>query len=94
MLFRSGGASIYPAVQNVLLKAREVGLGAALTTLLCEAEPEVRELLAIPEGFITAAHLAMGWPLLPFPKQLRRRPLGRMTHLDTFGTPFVQEAPR
>jgi nitroreductase len=89
-----GGASIYPAVQNVLLKAREVGLGAALTTLLCEAEPEVRELLAIPEGFITAAHIPMGWPLLPFPKQLRRRPLGRMTHLDTFGTPFAQEAPR
>ena len=89
-----GGASIYPAVQNVLLKAREIGLGAALTTLLCEAEPEVRELLAIPEGFVTAAHLPMGWPLLPFPKQLRRRPLSRMTHLDRFGAPFVQEPAR
>lgn len=87
-----GGGSIYPAVQNVLLKAREVGLGAALTTLLCEAEPQVRELLDIPEGFITAAHLAMGWPLLPFPKQLKRRPLAEMVHLDRFGSPLVDAA--
>ncbi len=84
-----GGASIYPAVQNVLLKAREIGLGAALTTLLCEAEPQVRELIGLPEGFITAAHIPMGWPLLPFPKQLRRRPLARTTHLDRFGSPLV-----
>jgi nitroreductase len=37
-----GGCSIYPAVQNVLLKAREEGLGAALTTLLCRYEPKVK----------------------------------------------------
>src|SRR5262249_5795532 len=53
-----GGCSIYPAVQNLLLKAREEGLGAALTTLLCRYEPQVKELLEIPDGVITAAHVA------------------------------------
>ncbi len=80
-----GGASVYPAVQNVLLKCREVGLGAALTTLLCEREPDVKELLGIPDGFATAAHLAMGWPLLPFPKKLTRRPLEEIAYVDQFG---------
>ena len=43
-----GGASIYPFVQNVLLGLRAEGLGAALTTLLAPAEPDVKRLLAIP----------------------------------------------
>jgi nitroreductase len=80
-----GGCSIYPAVQNLLLKAREEGLGTALTTLLCAYEPRVKALLEIPEGVITAAHVAIGWPARPFPKKLRRRPLHEMAFLDTYG---------
>jgi hypothetical protein len=38
----AGGASIYPSVQNLLLAARHEGLGATLTTILCEFEPAVR----------------------------------------------------
>ena len=83
-----GGASIYPGVQNMLLKAREEGLGTALTTLLCIYEPQVKELLGIPEGVITAAHVAMGWPARPFPTKLSRMPLADMVHLDSWGTPF------
>jgi nitroreductase len=51
----AGGSSIYPAVENLLLACRAEGLGCVLTTLLCEREPEVRELLAIPEPWGTAA---------------------------------------
>ncbi len=40
-----GGASVYPAVENLLLACRAEALGCVLTTLLCEREPEVRELL-------------------------------------------------
>jgi nitroreductase len=80
-----GGCSIYPAVQNLLLKAREEGLGTTLTTLLCSLEPDVKDLLAIPEGVITAAHVALGWPARPFPKRLSRRPLHEMAFLDTYG---------
>jgi nitroreductase len=53
-----GGASVYPAVQNVLLAARAEGLGTALTTLLCAVEPQVKELFGIPEGIATAALVA------------------------------------
>jgi nitroreductase len=83
-----GGCSIYPAVQNVLLKAREEGLGAALTTLLCRYEPQVKRLLEIPQGVITAAHVALGWPERPLPKKLNRRPLSDIAFLDTFGVPL------
>lgn len=53
----SGGASVYPSVQNLLLAARSEGLGTALTTLLCALEPQVKELLGIPDGIATAATL-------------------------------------
>ena len=84
-----GGCSIYPAVQNVLLKAREEGLGAALTTLLCRYEPQVKELLSIPDGVITAAHVALGWPEKPLPSKLNRRPVSDYAFLDTFGEPLI-----
>src|SRR5262245_41542048 len=57
-----GGASIYPAVQNLLLACRAVGLGGALTTLLCQEEPAVRSLLGIPDGWATCAHVPIGHP--------------------------------
>ncbi|MBM4227975.1 MAG: nitroreductase family protein [Gammaproteobacteria bacterium] len=83
-----GGASVYPAVQNVLLSARAEGLGTALTTLLCEVEPQVKALLSIPEDVSTAAMVTMGWPARPFPKKLTRRPLAEMAFEDSFGTPL------
>lgn len=83
-----GGASIYPSVQNLLLKCRDEGLGAALTTLLCYREPEVRALLGIPEEVATAAMIAVGWPARPFPKRLRRRPVEKLAFAERYGEPF------
>lgn len=80
-----GGASVYPAVQNLLLKAREEELGAALTTLLCAVEPEVKALFGIPDGFATAAMVTLGWPVRPLPRRMKRRPLGEIAFLDAFG---------
>ena len=84
-----GGASVYPAVQNVLLKARDVGLGTALTTLLCAVEPQVKELLGIPHEFLTAAMVALGYPAKGFPKKLKRRPLEEIAFVDAFGVPLT-----
>ena len=81
-----GGGSIYPGVQNMLLKAREEGLGTALTTLLCIFEPQVKELLGIPDDVLTAAHVAIGYPERPFPTKLNRMPLDEIVHLDSWGT--------
>jgi len=83
-----GGASVYPAVQNLLLKAREEGLGTALTTLLCAAEPQVKELLRIPAEVGTAAAITLGYPAHGFPKRLRRRPLGEVAFADEYGQPL------
>ena len=83
-----GGGSIYPAVQNFILGCREQGLGAALTTLLCIFEPQVKELLGIPEGFVTAAHIPVGYRTKAFPTRLDRKPLSEMVHNGTWGTPL------
>ena len=56
------GASIYPAVQNLLLAARGLGLGSVITTLHKRYEREVKELLGIPENVETAALLPVGYP--------------------------------
>ena len=64
------GGSIYPAVENLLLAARNEGLGGTLTTLLCQDEPKVVELLNIPDGFATACHVALGYLSVPFPTKL------------------------
>jgi nitroreductase len=80
-----GGGSIYPAVQNLLLTARELGLGAALTTLLCAYEPQVKELLGIPDGVATAGTIALGWPARPLPKRLTRRPLEEFVFSERWG---------
>lgn len=84
-----GGGSVYPAVQNVLLACRDAGLGAALTTLLCAYEPQVKELLKIPDGFATAAHLVIGYRERPFPTSLDRRPLAEIAFDGTWGRPFA-----
>jgi nitroreductase len=83
-----GGASVYPAVQNLLLGARAEGLGTALTTLLCAVEPQVKEMLAIPEGVATAALVAMGWPEAPFPVRLSRRPVEEACFAESWGEPL------
>jgi nitroreductase len=85
-----GGASVYPSVQNLLLAARAEGLGTALTTLLCAVEPQVKALLAIPDGVATAALVPMGYPAKPFPKRLARKPLEESVYGDGWGAPLAR----
>jgi nitroreductase len=80
-----GGGSVYPAVQNFLLGLRNVGLGGAITTLLCHYEKEVKELLDIPDEFITAATIAVGWPSRGFPKSLSRKPVEEYYSVGKYG---------
>ncbi len=85
-----GGGSIYPAVQNFLLGCRESGIGAALTTLLCIFEPQVKELLNIPDDVITAAHIAVGHRTKDFPTKLDRIGLDQVAYGDTWGAPIYR----
>jgi nitroreductase len=82
------GASIYPFVHNVLLGLRHEGLGASFTTLLVPAEPEVKRLLAIPDGYALAGHISVGHRQDPWPRRLSRSPVEEFTYAERFGEPF------
>ena len=57
------GASVYPAVQNMLLAARGLGLASVLTTRPRRGfEKEIKAKLGIPENVDTAALLPLGYP--------------------------------
>lgn len=59
---RGLGASIYPAVQNLLLACRAKGIGATLTTLHFAHEAEIDRLLGLPEDAATFALIPIGYP--------------------------------
>lgn len=76
-----GGASLYPAVQNLLLAARAEGLGGVLTTLISASEVKVRELLAVPAPWGVYAMVPLGYPMGKH-GPLRRAPLDQMVKYD------------
>jgi nitroreductase len=77
-----GGASIYPAVQNLLLACRTEGLGCVLTTLLCYKEAEVKELLKIPDDWATCACIPIGYPVGRGHGPISRRPYEELVHWE------------
>jgi nitroreductase len=80
-----GGASVYPFVQNILLGLRAEGLGAALTTLLAPAEPDVKALLAIPDDVVLAAYVLVGYRDEPWPARLSRKPVEEFAFSERYG---------
>ena len=84
-----GGASVYPIVQNLCLALRAEGVATTFTTLLCLFEPQVKELLGIPEHLATAAHVVAGYPAKPFPTKLTRLPVEEIAFLETLDNPLT-----
>lgn len=86
------GGSIYPAMQNFLLAARAQGLGGCITSWASYGgEPILREALGIPDDWLLAGHVVVGWPR-GHHGPLRRRPLGDVVDLDHFDRPAVELA--
>lgn len=83
-----GGASVYPAVQNLLLACRAEGLGCCMTTLLCREEVKIRPMLELPEPWALAAFVPIGHPLGKGHGPLSRRPVEQMVYCDTWNTPL------
>ena len=79
--------STFPAVQNILLACRGLGLGATLTTLHQMFEAELCEHFGIPDTHGVAALIPIGYPLGRF-GPVRRRPVREITHLDHWGSPW------
>jgi nitroreductase len=78
---RIRGASIYPAVQNVILACRALGLGTTITTNHIRCEDEVKAVLGVPDDVQTFVLMPIGYPLDPF-GPVARRPLAEVTHAD------------
>jgi nitroreductase len=81
---RIRGASIYPAVQNIILACRALGLGTVITTNHIRCEAEVKALVGIPDEVATYALMPIGWPIDPF-GPLTRRPVAEVAHADRWG---------
>lgn len=78
---RTSGASIYPAVQNMLLACRALGLGSVLTTLHRLFENEIKAELGVPDNIDLSALLPIGYPMGNF-GPVSRRPAAECTHWD------------
>lgn len=82
---RTTGSSIYPAVQNMLLAARAVGLGATLTTVHLLFAQETERIMGLPDGVHSYALLPIGYPLGKF-GPVRRTELSEIVFADRWGT--------
>jgi nitroreductase len=87
------GASIYPFVWNILLAARNEGLGGTLTTFVAPAEGAVRRMFELPDSFAVAALLPIGRPVKQLTK-LKRKRVEEFASRDGFsGTPLRGGSP-
>ncbi len=77
-------ASIFPAVQNFLLAARDQGLGTTLTTLVKVYEDEIKEICGIKAHHEVVALVPVGRPLGKFGTP-PRRPAETVTSWNTYG---------
>ena len=76
------GGSIFPAIQNFLLAARALGLGACLTSWASYGgEHLIRAAVGVPDDWMLAGHVVVGWPRGRH-GPVRRRPLGDVVFLD------------
>lgn len=84
---RHSGASIYPAVQNMLLAARALGLGATLTTRHLFYEKEVDAILGMPSHVHSYAIIPIGYPIGRF-GPVHRASLSQIVYQDRWGQPY------
>jgi nitroreductase len=85
--------SIYPSVQNLLLAARAVGLGASLITMPLWSLTTARKVLGLPRSVTPACIVPLGWPRGKY-GPTTRRPVGDVVHLDRFGDqPWRNDSP-
>jgi nitroreductase len=81
-----GAASVYPFVWNLLLAAREEGLGGVITTMVIREEPVVLEALGAGPGHAVAALVALGHPTKTYTK-LTRASAASFTTVDRLDGP-------
>jgi nitroreductase len=86
------GASVYPACQNLLLAARGLGYGGALTMWHLFVEDDLRQILRIPDHVALSACITLGRPEGGH-GPVRRRPVTELIHLGQWGNHPTWEVP-
>jgi nitroreductase len=92
-LNRLSGASIYPAIQNIILSSRALGLATLITTNHTLLEEEVKTVLALPPEMRTYALMPMGYPRDKF-GPLSRRPVTEVAWAERYGNPWTDVGPK
>jgi nitroreductase len=64
--------ALYPAIQNVLLACRAVGLGACLTNLHLAYREEIDAWLGLPADRPSCALIPIGWPAIAYKRPMRK----------------------
>ncbi len=77
-------ASVFPAVQNLLLAATASGLGSALTTLPLAFSDELSQALGLPDALRPMAVVPLGRPARPL-RSPRRQPVSAKAHRERYG---------
>ena len=80
------GFSVYPAVQNMLLAARALGIGSVLTTLHPQVMDRVRALFDVPEEATFHCCVPLGYPRGNF-GTTQRLPTNTTTYWNRWGDP-------
>lgn len=76
--------SIFPAIELMMLSARALGIGTAMTTMLSPREAETKALLGVPEDYQLIALVPIGYPADGF-KRPYREPVWPRLHDGRFG---------
>jgi nitroreductase len=76
--------SIYPSVQNLLLAARAMGLGASLITMPLWSVTSARKILGLPLSVTPICMIPLGWPRGRY-GPTTRKPVEDVVHLDSYG---------
>jgi nitroreductase len=83
-------ASVFPAVQNLMVAARALGLGTTLTTMHLQDEETVRQILGIPADVQTYCIIPVGYPMGRW-GEAPRRPVEEVAYRDRWGTPITSK---
>ena len=82
------GSSIFPAVQNMLLAAMDLGLGSLLSTLPIFQAGGASAILDLPDNILPLAAIPLGWPERQLGPPKRISYVGK-TSRDRYGTPWA-----
>jgi nitroreductase len=89
-------ASVFPALENLLLAAHSLGLGATVTTLPVWSGWQARRTLGLPLSVSPVAVVPLGWPRDPTAGNTPPVPVEGLVHHDHWGnrTPTAPSAPK